>query len=480
MDESSHNLPVGVPPLGGINTAATGPAGCHASGHNLGGGGGRKHASRTLTRPIASSPLSSFRHWSLGFVSSFIICHSSFALSALVLSLDQTPATSAPAPPPPPPQYPTGDWWGFRNTLANHGLTIGGLVQFDVTKNLRGGADTDKTPTRYLLDLSATYDASKFLPDATLFLDFQSHDGPDGSKTVGDIQGFDNLDGPHFVQIYQLWYQQLLFDKQLRIKAGKIDINNTDFSIIEHGTEFLQSSATYAVTNYPFVTYPDPAPGAEFFFTAPNNLYAGFGAFYSNSQQNVLDFVGHPQSVELTSGGSYLITEVGNRWTLHANNSDLPGHAAIGAWYHTGESPKLTDPSTEIRGTPGAYLFADQTLYTQNAAQNHPKQDLGAFISFGLASPRTIPIQQNLAAGITATGFIHSRPNDIVGLLTTWAHLSPTTSPTPHHDETAFELFYKLQLTTWASLKPDLQYIISPSGKYPDALAFTLRAEIDF
>jgi porin len=467
MGESSHNLEV---QSGGAATGATGMAQprCHT------------RASCALTQHIASSPLPSFRHWSLRFVSSFIICHSSFALTAPVLSLDQPPAPS------PPHQYPTGDWWGLRTTLANNGLALGGYVQLDVTKNLRGGADTDKTPTRYLLDLNATYDAAKFLPDATLFLDFQSHDGPNGSKTVGDIQGFDNMDAPHFVQIEELWYQQLLFDKQLRIKAGKIDINTSDFSIFDHGKEFLASAATYAVTNYPIITYPDPAPGVEFFYNpampkdSPHAPYVGFGAFYSNSHQTVLDIVGHPERVELTDGGSYLITELGDRWILHANNTDLPGHAAIGGWYHTGEFKELTNPTTEIRGTPGAYLFADQTLYATAPSQSHPKQDLGAFFSAGYTDFRTIPIQQNVAAGISATGFIPSRPNDIVGLFASWSHLSPTTTPTPHDSETAIETFYKLQLTPWASLKPDLQYIISPSGKYPDALAFTLRAEIDF
>jgi porin len=396
------------------------------------------------------------------------------------LTFDDNLNTAPPAEPPPQNQFPTGDWLGLRTSLANNGLTLGGYVQLDTTKVLHGGADTDKTPVRYLLDLNATYDASTFLPDATFFLDFQSHDGPNASATVGDIQGFDNLDAPHFVQIYQLWFQQLLFDKQLRIKVGKIDINTSDFSIMDHCREFLASAPAYNVTNFPIITYPDPAPGAEFFYTAPNNLYAGFGAFYSNSHQTVLDFVGHPEKVELISGGTYFIAETGDRWTLHANNADLPGHGAIGAWYHTGEFPSLTNPATEIHGTPGAYLFLDQTLYAQAAAQNRPKQDIGAFFSAGYTDSRTIPIQENLAAGICATGFIPARPDDAIGLFTSWSRLSPTSTPTPHHDETAIETFYKLQLTPYFSLKPDLQYITTPGGRFPDALVATLRAEIDF
>src|ERR1700744_6190054 len=110
------------------------PRGCHASGHNL---GGQKHASCARAQHIAS--LRPSHHWPFRFVSLFIICQSSFALSAPVLSLDQAPGSA------PPPQYPTGDWFGFHTTLANNGLTIAGLTQLDVTQNLRGGADTNAT-----------------------------------------------------------------------------------------------------------------------------------------------------------------------------------------------------------------------------------------------------------------------------------------------------------------------------------------------
>jgi len=47
--------------------------------------------------------------------------------------------------------------------------------------------------------------------------------------------------------------------------------------------------------------------------------------------------------------------------------------------------------------------------------------------------------------------------------------------------ETAYELFYRLQLTPWFSIKPDLQYIANPGGKgTPDALAATVRVQVSF
>ena len=47
--------------------------------------------------------------------------------------------------------------------------------------------------------------------------------------------------------------------------------------------------------------------------------------------------------------------------------------------------------------------------------------------------------------------------------------------------ETSFETFYKVQLKPWFSIKPDLQYIANPGGQGTrDALAFTMRVEVDF
>jgi porin len=49
----------------------------------------------------------------------------------------------------------------------------------------------------------------------------------------------------------------------------------------------------------------------------------------------------------------------------------------------------------------------------------------------------------------------------------------------PKKTETAIEFFYKVQLFGFLYLKPDLQYVINPSGTYPDALALGMRFGLD-
>jgi porin len=44
-------------------------------------------------------------------------------------------------------------------------------------------------------------------------------------------------------------------------------------------------------------------------------------------------------------------------------------------------------------------------------------------------------------------------------------------------NETAFEIFYKVQVLPWLSVQPDVQYIVNPGGDGEDAVAIGLRLE---
>jgi len=370
----------------------------------------------------------------------------------------------------------TGNWGGVRTTLADRGLTFGGFIQMDVSKNLRGGIDTDHTALRYLLDLSVTGDTEKLWHwhGGTFFLDFQAHDGSNGStEQVGDVQGFDSMDGFRFVQIYQLWYQQRLCADKVRLKIGKMDAN-LDFSVVEHGKEFLNSSMAYVITMFPMVTYPDPAPGAAVFFEPDAHWYAEAGTFYSNSRQTFLNISGHPEAIERTAGGMFSIGETGYRWQLF--KAGLPGHAAVGGWWHSGEFPRLAGGQTT--GTGGAYALLDQSLWHDQPTDGVTR-DLGGFVEYGNSDESVAPVAQQVVGGLTLAGAIPGRPNDIVGAGIAWARLGDAPDQ-PNSTETALEIFYKLQLTHWAYIKSDVQYVRHPSGRFADALVYTARLEIAF
>jgi carbohydrate-selective porin OprB len=61
-----------------------------------------------------------------------------------------------------------------------------------------------------------------------------------------------------------------------------------------------------------------------------------------------------------------------------------------------------------------------------------------------------------------------------MGFSPQYAHISREAA-LPHSYEMTMEIFYKLRITRWAAVMPDLQYIINPGGQYSNALVGTIR-----
>lgn len=407
---------------------------------------------------------------------------------APVFMLDDGPsdADQKPTSPAPGSYGITGPWFGARDHMEQGHVSFGGMVLLDVAKNFRGGLDTESWPVRYLLDLHLVINADAMgLPGGTGYVDFQSHDESENHDVAaGDIQAYDNLEGPRYVAVTQAWYKQAIGD--FRLKIGKIDAN-TDaaagdaaahdaFSFMPHGLLFLHSAAAYAPTITPMVTFPYPAPGVQLFYGGEEGPYAGVGAFYANSRQEFLTIAGHPEMVYPTRGGFQFIGETGAWWKL----GNRPGHAGVGGWYHSGAFALTDNPREKRYGAGGGYALVDQSLYVEEV-EGKPARDLGMFFTAGWSSPATIQIDQSLTLGLSATGFVPGRDADSFGVMTSWAHLPAENGAQQIHAyEWATEIYYNVQILPWAAVRPAFDYIVSPGGVHPDAALGMVRVEIDF
>jgi len=89
---------------------------------------------------------------------------------------------------------------------------------------------------------------------------------------------------------------------------------------------------------------------------------------------------------------------------------------------------------------------------------------------------------RHLSFGVAWTGAIPTRDEDIMGIGLSSAHFTNAAGADySGWAETAIEAFYKFQVTSFLSLKADLQYITNPGGAdLDDALVATLRVEVTY
>lgn len=159
--------------------------------------------------------------------------------------------------------------------------------------------------------------------------------------------------------------------------------------------------------------------------------------------------------------------------------------AAVGAWHYTTDFARLL-PTGEKSGTQGAYALVEGNLYRE---PGQFIQGLSGFLRVGLADDAVNPIARYAGAGLAYTGFLPSRPGDVLGL-----GLSVACNGDDFRDaqaqagapvdraETTLELSYWMPLLPWFSLQLDAQYIRNPSTDpaLDDAILFGLRYQVTF
>ncbi|MBX2851074.1 MAG: carbohydrate porin [Phycisphaeraceae bacterium] len=365
---------------------------------------------------------------------------------------------------------------GARSALEQAGVVVDAVLIADLSKNTSGGVNPAGT-FRHLFDFSIEWDLQPLLgvEGGTFFVDFQTQEGQDGSAEAGDLQAYSNIDAPDFTALYEVWYQQMLSDGAVRIKAGKIDVN-ADFAFVDNGGEFIHSSPGFSPTIFVLPTYPDPSFGVLGFVGEGGGLYAGGGVFDGALQEGVSTGTRGPSTLFGDPADLFLIGEAGLAWGGE-DTPRLPGRLAGGVWHHTGGFATFSGGVED--GTTGFYAVLDQQLYAEAAADD---QGVYFFAQFGYADARVSAVEHHAGAGVQWVGLIPDRDSDVAGLMVSYAGLSdePGAGFTDEA-ETAVELFYKAQITPWLSLKPDLQYIANPGGVgLDDAWVTTLRLELVF
>ncbi|HMB96544.1 MAG TPA: carbohydrate porin, partial [Tepidisphaeraceae bacterium] len=241
---------------------------------------------------------------------------------------------------------------------------------------------------------------------------------------------------------------------------------------------FLNNAMSSTGNILAFPSYPDAATGGEIFVQPCKHFYAGLGIFDGALQDGIQTGKLGPATLFGSPDDLFYIAEAGVNWHLRQN---LPGTLGVGGWHDTANFTRFNGGSDH--GTSGFYLVADQTLYRAHPEKEDNPQGMGMFFRYGWADPHVSAIEHNFAGGLSWTGAIPKRDSDVLGIGATCALLSRDSGAGfDDRAETTIEAFYKIQITPWFYVQPDLQYIINPGGieSRDNALVAILRMSIDF
>lgn len=359
-----------------------------------------------------------------------------------------------------------GDPFNARH-FASDALNFEMVYTGEVFSNTRGGISTNEA-TRYLglLDLGLTLDFERTrlpIPGKFHILAQNTHGEGLTEDFVGDAQVISNIDAfKNIMQVNEYWWEFELFDGSVTVRLGKQDLN-TEFLLVETATDFIQSTFGLSPSTA-FPTYPDPSMGGLVLLQLNEEWMLKLGLWDAFAPGNSWGFSGNDATV--------LISELEYRHTLFG--SAFPGIMAVAFVYES--SGKIA--GERVSDVHEYAVQIEQVVYRENVNDCSDEQGMAAFAGY---YPRFVgsekiedSIGDSFIAGVTYTGLLAGRDEDVVGTGIAWAKLFQGST----NEETVWETFYKAQLNPHLSIQPDLQYIATPSGIYSDSLAVGLRFQL--
>ena len=403
----------------------------------------------------------------------------------------------------------TGDWLGTRPMLSEKGVEIFAGYTVDVWGNTAGGLKPGSVYTG-LLDFGAEVDLEKAIgwQGGSISTTWLWLSGRDASEDlVGNFLTISNIAGFNTLRMFELWFQQELFDDRLSIRFGQLSADS-EFLISDYAGLFI--NGTFGWPAFAYMNIPNGGPGYPMGTLGARAAWNPLDWFTFQSavfQGNVFaqDVNRHGFRWRLDAQTGYtFLNEAQVRWNHREEEVGLPGQLKPGVWFQSGQSADALAESTNS-GNAGFYVVLDQMLYRAPGAPadltnggktfqeregiEKSDQGLGIFGRMAFTPADRNFVNFSFDTGLSYKGLIPTRDNDTVGVGFGYAQLSSGARSALQEDgslpagaEMVIEATYQAEITPWLFVQPDLQYIIHPGGSndYQNALVIGGRAAITF
>ena len=381
----------------------------------------------------------------------------------------------------------TNGFWGLNDQLAEKGIGLG----FDLTSmyqiNAHGGISTNERRGRHhnRYEVTMDVDLNKLLGIEEGYFYIVAWGGwPDtegiDEHSVGSAWGITALPyGNRGIDIVQCVYEGPLFSDNLTMAIGKLDLtgifDTSAYADNEYGrcSQFINP----AFVDDPAIPFPQQGLGVVLNWGITDLWYLRSGVVDAQADFRETGFrtTFHKQDY------FFYTLETGITTQFHSVNGPMPGTYRIGLW--NDPQPKANSDSTKnYRDDVGFYTSCDQMLYKENA-DAEDSQGLGVFARYGYAPGKTNDITNFYSAGFQYQGLFDGWDDDVLGAAFAYGSFSNNAASSyPEDNEKALETYYKVQVTPWFTLSPNIQYIANPGGSNTaaDALVFGLRAQLTF
>lgn len=356
--------------------------------------------------------------------------------------------------------------WGWALALAASATTaaaeeppalgLSAVYTGEGWRNVQGGVRRGST---YLgnLEAAAELDAEQALqwPGVTFRVSgFHNNRHTPVSSLVGDLQSVSNRDAKGGTRLYEAWVERDF--GRGRAKVGVVDLN-TEFSLNATGAVLINGAQGIGLDVSQIGArgaslYPATGLGAVGSVRLANPWTVTLGAFGAAPPARP-----RPAFGMWPGDGAFLIAE-GSRQTAGG------GHLALGLWGHTARFATLSG------GGRTAFAHGGYALLEWPVLQGDDRQ-LDAFVRLGVADGDTQQIAAHFSAGAVVARPFLGREGEALAFGVAVAEngaefrrAERRRGRAVERRETALELTYRVGLTPWLTVQPDLQYVINPGA----------------
>jgi porin len=410
----------------------------------------------------------------------------------------------------------TGDWGGPRDTFYDEGVSINANYLSNIAGNPVGGKSAGFTYCDNI-GFELALDLEKLIGwrGGTFTVSGLNRDGSSLSeKNIGNQFTVQQVFGGSAVMFYALHLEQTFWDKKLSIKIGRFATGD-DFASTPiywlYMNNGIDGNPQALPVNTQFSAYPWAVWGARV-RVEPTPQFNGLIGVYQVSdrifnrnyhgvdwsmraEDSILlisqigwtpEVFKRPVAAESTSlpeeaGGKSAIDSV-KQVRPRSKLKGLPGHYWFGAYWSPWNFPQFGSTETATNSY-GFYWHADQMIYQEAPGSDQGLTIWSAFVLSPQQNIAKLPFEVN--GGLFYKGLIPTRGDDYSCFGIVYGKFSRNFARTvaeagdgyPDY-ELVFEWNYKVQLTKFAFVQPDLQWVINPGGTHRIPNALVLGAQM--